>query len=274
MTSLTNWYSFTWKPLLSGAKPIDAEIEAIASDLRCKGHRVTLAPVPNEDGSATQLAKAFAAAGWRVEVSQCDTNHILKVEGRSFSDYWASRPGPLRTTLNRKGTRVAIDIIERFDDQAWQDYESIYEASWKPAEGEPTMLKDFAQAEAQAGRLRLGVARHGGEAVAAQLWTVENAIAYIHKLAHRDEWANLSAGTVLTAALFKRAIDRDAVDIIDFGTGDEPYKRDWMDTARPRYQIDCLDMKQPKAWVDLARLALRRSREPNVQALARLPLES
>ncbi|MEM6856383.1 MAG: GNAT family N-acetyltransferase [Pseudomonadota bacterium] len=274
LSSLTNWYSFTWRPLVSAEATYEAALEATACDLRGKGHRVTLAPVPNEDGSATRLAKIFAAAGWRVEVSQCDTNHVLKVQGRSFSDYWASRPGPLRTTLTRKGNKVAIDIIERFDEQAWRDYESVYEASWKPAEGEPAMLREFAQAEGKAGRLRLGIARHEAKAIAAQFWTVENATAYIHKLAHRDERANLSAGTVLTAALFKRVIDQDGVDIIDFGTGNEPYKRDWMEAFRPRFQIDCLDMKQPQAWIDLARLAMRRSREPHVPALARLPLDS
>ncbi|MEO0699600.1 MAG: GNAT family N-acetyltransferase, partial [Pseudomonadota bacterium] len=160
LTSFSNWYSFTWRPLSSGAEPSEAALVALASDLRAKGHRVTLAPVPDEDGSATRLAKAFTAAGWRVEVSRCDTNHILNVSGRSFDNYWAKRPGPLRTTLKRKGHKVSVDIIEGFDDQAWREYETVYAASWKPAEGEPAMLRAFAQAEGSAGRLRLGIARY------------------------------------------------------------------------------------------------------------------
>lgn len=272
ITALTNWYSFTWRPFLTHDGAHTDALTAIAQGLRTKGHRVTLSPVPDEDGSATRLAAAFADAGWRVEVSQCDTNHVLNIAGRAFSDYWAARPGPLRTTLKRKASRLSLEIFDRFDPQAWREYERIYAASWKPSEGEPALLRDFAQAEGKAGRLRLGIARHNGEPVAAQFWTVENAVAYIHKLAHLEECASLSAGTVLSAALFKRVIDQDRVDLIDFGTGDEPYKRDWMEATRPRFQIDCLDMKQPRAWVDLARLALRRSREARVPALARLPL--
>jgi len=272
ISPLANWYSFTWRPLATGSRGKDALLKAIARDLRGRGHRITLTPVPEEDGSASRLAKAFSQAGWRVEVAQCDTNHILHVGGRSFAEYWAARPGPLRTTLKRKAGKVDVSIVNRFDARAWDQYEAVYNASWKPSEDHPTMLRAFAQAEGDAGRLRLGLASHEGQTVAAQFWTVENGTAYIHKLAHLENRRNLSAGTTLSAALFERAIDGDRVEMIDFGTGDEPYKRDWMEAARPRYQIDCLDMAAPRAWIDLARLAARRSLGPDVPALARLPL--
>lgn len=270
---LRNWYSFTWRPLAPQGGRGDALLEAIARQLRGRAHRVTLAPVPEEDGSATRLASAFDRAGWRVEVTRCDTNHFLEVKGRTFAQYWAARPGPLRTTLKRKAGQVEIAILDRFDASAWDSYEAVYAASWKPAEGEPAMLRSFAEAEGNARRLRLGLARHDGVAVAAQLWTVENSTAYIHKLAHLESHRRLSAGTTLSAALFEHAIDRDRVRFIDFGTGDEAYKRDWMEHSRPRFQIDCLDMARPRAWIDLARLAARRTLAADIPALARLPVD-
>ncbi len=273
ITPLRNWYSFTWRQLAPAGKRGDALLEAIANQLRGRGHRVTLAPVPEEDGSASRLAQAFAKAGWRVEVTRCDTNHALRLDGRSFARYWASRPGPLRTTVKRKAASIDVRILDRFETRAWEQYEAVYAASWKPVEGEPAMLRAFATSEGEAGRVRLGLATHKGKTVAAQFWTVENATAYIHKLAHLESHRRLSAGTVLSAALFEHVIDRDRVDLIDFGTGDEPYKRDWMEMTRPRYQIDCLDMTRPRAWIDLARLAARRLRESDVPALARYPLD-
>jgi hypothetical protein len=273
ITPLRNWYSFTWRQLAPAGERGDALIEEIARQLRGRGHRVTLAPVPEEDGSASRLASAFARAGWRVEVTACDANHVLHVGGRSFAEYWASRPGRLRTTHKRRAGKVEVTILESFEDEAWERYEAVYAASWKPTEGEPAMLRAFAAEEGRAGRLRLGLATHDGETVAAQFWTVENSVAYIHKLAHLESHRNLSPGTTLSAALFERVIDHDRVDLVDFGTGDEPYKRDWMEATRPRYQIDCLDMAAPRAWIDLARLALRRTLEANVPALARLPRE-
>lgn len=259
ITPLRNWYSFTWRALAPAGAAGDRLLEAIAQALKSRGYRVTLEPVPGEDGSAERLAQAFRKAGWKVTVEPCDINHILPVRGRSFADYWQTRPGPLRTTLKRKARKVEVEVLTRFDPQVWADYEAIYAASWKPSEDQPAMLRAFAQAEGAAGRLRLGIARADGLAVAAQCWTVENSIAYIHKLAHLESHKPLSAGTTLTAALFEHVIDVDRVTLVDFGTGDQSYKADWMEEVRPRFRIDCLDPAQPQSWPPLAKRLLRRT---------------
>lgn len=251
--SLRNWYAFTWRANVADGPAGDEALTRLARDLRQQAPRVTLWPLPDEDGSATRLARAFRAAGWAVALEQCDENHVLPVRGRSFAQYWADRPGRLRTTLKRKARKVEVEIVEHFDPSIWQDYENIYAESWKPSEDEPELLRRFAQAEGSAGRIRLGVARADGEAVAAQFWTVENSIAYIHKLAHFESAKPISPGTTLSAALFEHVIDRDRVDLVDFGTGSDAYKADWMEDIRPRYRLDALDPLQPRAWIPLAK---------------------
>lgn len=250
---LRNWYSFTWRQLAPHGPAGDALLHELARDLRAHSHRVTLWPVPDEDGSATRLEQAFRAAGWFVTREQCDHNHVLEVRGRSFAEYWETRPGQMRTTLKRKAKKVALEILDRFDAAAWADYESIYAQSWKPEEGDPALLRRFAEQEGGAGRIRLAIARTGQQAVAAQFWTVENGVAYIHKLAHLEYMKHLSAGTTLSAALFERAIDTDNVSLIDFGTGNDRYKADWMEQVRPRFRLDCLDPRQTRAWPPLAK---------------------
>ncbi|WP_374405462.1 GNAT family N-acetyltransferase [Pelagerythrobacter sp.] len=255
---LRNWYGFTWRPLASDRPESDRLLAALARDLKAQAHRVTLWPLPDEDGSATRLERAFRAAGWSTVREQCDYNHVLEVNGRSFAEYWSARPGRMRTTLKRKGKKVAVTIRDRFDPADWAAYEAIYAESWKPEEGDPALLHRFAEEEGAAGRIRLAVARADGEAVAAQFWTVEGGTAYIHKLAHRESRKDLSPGTTLTAALFEHVIDRDRVALVDFGTGNDAYKADWMETVRPRYRLDCLDPRRPRAWPALAkRLAHR-----------------
>ncbi len=251
ITPLRNWYSFTWRPLAPSGEAGDRLLHAIASQLRQRAFRVTLEPVPDENGSARQLERAFADAGWSVRSEQCDVNHVLPVKGRSFAEYWASRPGKLRTTLKRKAKKVTVKHFSAFDPQAWNDYEEIYRQSWKPAEDQPAMLRQFARDEAAAGRMRLVLAYADNRAVAAQFWTVEGKTAFIHKLAHLEEFKNLSAGTTLSASLFERVIDQDQVEMVDFGTGDEAYKRDWMEQVRPRFRIDCLNPGQWRAWPPL-----------------------
>lgn len=255
--ALRNWYAFTWRPVVSDGSEGHAALAKIARNLKREAPRVTLWPIPDEDGSASRLAAAFRNAGWLVSLEQCDENHVLAVNGRSFAEYWADRPGRLRTTLKRKAKKVEVEIVEHFDPTLWDHYEEIYADSWKPTEDEPALLRRFAEAEGAAGRIRLGVAWADGKAVAAQFWTVENGIAYIHKLAHLESAKPISPGTTLTAALFEHVIDRDKVDLVDFGTGTDAYKADWMEAVRPRYRLDALDPQQPGAWIPLAKRVVR-----------------
>ena len=252
VSSFTNWYSFQWLPVVRASKSAEL-LTALLADLKSKTARLTLAPLPEEDSIVGVLVQALRAAGWTVFASNCDTNHILEVDDRDYAAYLAGRPGKLRTTLKRKGKKVEIEIVERYDEDLWAAYEDVYADSWKPEEGAPAMLKAFAEQEGAAGRIRLAVALHGGEAIAAQFWTVESGVAYIHKLAHRKDATKISPGTSLTAALLEYVIDKDKVRMVDFGTGDDPYKRDWMEKVRQRVQLECFVASSPSNWPAIAK---------------------
>jgi hypothetical protein len=256
LEAMTNWYAFTWKANpteIASAGPVDA----LARGLAGRANRIDLAKVPEEHGAADFLERMFRGAGWFVVREPCDINHFLKVGGRSYAAYLADRPGPLRTTLKRKAKKVEVTLSTQFDPVEWEAYEAIYADSWKPSEGNPALLRRFAEMESAAGRYRFGLARHEGDAVAAQFWTVDNGTAYIHKLAHLASAKPLSAGTTLTAALFEQVIDRDRVQSVDFGTGDDGYKRDWMEQVRKRYRLTCWRAGVPGSWPAIGKTALR-----------------
>jgi hypothetical protein len=256
--ALSNYYTFRYRPLVSAGGDGPALLSALARDLHAHGSRISLPGVPAEDGSAALLEQAFHSAGWTVFSEACDENHILCLNDRSYAEYLASRPGQLRTTLNRKTAKVDAQVVCRFDPEVWAHYEAIYAQSWKPSEGSPAFLRAFAQAEGAAGRLRLGVAYAGGRAIAAQLWTVEGSTAFIHKLAHIEEAKPLSPGTVLSACLFRHTIDEDKVSLIDFGTGNDPYKRDWMEEQRLRYRLEMFRAADPANWLPIIRRTVSR----------------
>ncbi|HMP56322.1 MAG TPA: GNAT family N-acetyltransferase [Novosphingobium sp.] len=257
LEALANWYTFRFRPILT-ANAGAGLLDALARDLARRTPRLVLSGLPDEDPASVRLAEALSRTGWTVWTEPCDTNHVLALDGRSFADYLAARPGPLRTTLKRKRGKVQALVIDRFDGEAWAAFEAIYAASWKPAEGSPAFLRAFAEAEGSAGRLRFGMAFADGEPVAAQFWTVEGATAFIHKLAHRQDSTSLSPGTVLSAALFEQVIDRDRVAMVDFGTGDDAYKRDWMEQVRTRHRLTALRPGAPANWPLLARRAIAR----------------
>lgn len=258
LAALTNWYAFTWAPLATEPSACEALLPDLVRELGRNASQLTLGKLPDEDGTATRLERALWAGGWLVLREPCDTNHCLEIGGRIFDEYLATRPGALRTTLKRKARKVTIEVQSVFDPQAWSLYEAIYRESWKPEEGDPALLRRFARAEGAAGRLRLGLARCDGEAVAAQLWTVENGTAYIHKLAHLEHARTLSPGTTLTAALCKHTIERDQVTCIDFGTGNDAYKRNWMEQVRPRYRLTAWRPGAVHTWPAIARAFARK----------------
>ena len=258
LQAFSNWYNFTFRPITSKPEAAPQLLAAIARDLGRRVRRVTLSGLPSEDGSRDLVADAFRRGGWRVFSAPCDNNHILHVHKRSYAEYLADRPGPLRSTLKRKAGKVQIQIIACFDTEAWDAYEAIYQSSWKPSEGSPAFLRAFAEAEGAAGRLRLGIAFAEGRAVAAQFWTVDGGTAFIHKLAHLEDAKPISPGTSLSAAMFQHVIDRDGVTLVDFGTGDDAYKRDWMEDVRVRYRLDMLRPANPRNWPLLARRLLGR----------------
>lgn len=257
-TALANWYNFTYRPIFTDDYDEVTKLALLASvakKLSSQCHRIEISPVPEEDHAASLTERAFEQAGWLVFKSKADDNHILSVQGRTFDQYWASRPGQLRNTVRRKAKKniVSIRIETEFSDEHWTDYCDVYSNSWKPEEGNPEFLKNIAQQEANAGCLRLGLAYIDGKPVAAQFWTVENGEALIHKLAHVEDATKSSPGTLLSVAMFQHVIDVDGVKLIDFGTGNEPYKREWMEDVRTRYRLDMFWPNNPLSWLSILR---------------------
>lgn len=257
LISLTNWFGFIWSPLTPHSQPSLALMQAVARDLLKREAHLVFNKIPEERGLADQMEQSFRDAGWTVFRNVSDQNHVLDVRGRSYAEYHAARPGRLRTTLSRKSKKVETEIFTEFQSSIWETYRSIYDKSWKPDEELSALLEDFAREEGAGGRLRMGIATADGTPVAAQFWSVEDGTAYIHKLAHVPEYEKLSAGTVLTAALFRHVIDVDGVELVDFGTGDDSYKRDWMEILRLRYTLDCYNPRKPQIWPAMGKAWLR-----------------
>lgn len=245
--SLSNWYSFAFHPIFAGSPDESRKLimlVALFRRLRALRPRLSILrmePVPNAD--LALITAALERSGWHVRSYQSSVSWTADVSGQSFAEFWAARPGELRSTFKRKAAKLdyQVEIHTDFDDDSWTSYEEVYAASWKPEEGAPNLLRDLAQAEGAAGKLRLGILTNEGRPVAAQFWTVENDRALIHKLAYREDAREQSPGTLLSEAMFRHVIDNDRVSVIDFGTGDDGYKAAWMDRSTPLWRIEAFN---------------------------------
>ena len=121
--------------------------------------------------------------------------------------------------------------------QALIDYHQVYYHSWKRSEPTPAFIDSICQHNWQINTLRIGVIYYNNEPIAAQIWFVYNKTAAIFKLAYNNDFTRFSPGTVLTAALLEHVICRDNVNTVDFLTGNDDYKKDWMSAKQPLYGI-------------------------------------
>ncbi len=257
---LASWYTLAFRPVFSGTPSVmtaRALIVAIARRLRPRLAHIVLDHVP--EAEADMIHTGFSRAGWIAHTAPQTANWSIDVADKSFEEFWAARPGQLRSTAKRKAAKIPIEmtIYDSFDETAWADYEDVYADSWKPEEGSLAFVRSMAEDEGAAGALRLGIAKLEGRAVAAQLWTVDHGVAIIHKLAHREDVAELSLGTMLSKVMFEHVIDHDRVSVIDFGTGDDAYKADWMEVRVLRMRVDLYNPRKLAGLIGAAKASLR-----------------
>ena len=169
------------------------------------------------------------------------------VRGRSFDDYLSARDGALREVVRRKTARLerdgaALTMIGAGSSAAEveagiADYETIYAASWKEAEPFPDFQPTLMRKLAEAGWLRLALLHQGGQPIAVQLWTLVGSTATVLKLAHDQRFDKQSPGTVLTAFAIRSLMMEGTVERLDFGRGDDPYKRGWTTRRTPHIGV-------------------------------------
>lgn len=178
-----------------------------------------------------------------------------------YDEYIAQRPSILRNTIKRKTKKLNnsvdwnIKIFQRQDDisEALEKYHEVYKSSWKIAEPYPNFINGLVELSHRRGWLRLGLLTIDGEAIAAQLWLVHNKTAYIYKLAYIKSFRNYSPGTILTNALVKHVIETDGVDKIDFLTGADSFKLDWMTVYRELMGVQIVNKSRPMGLLNYVR---------------------
>ena len=247
LQGLGNYYSSLFGPILGGndSEVMLEELISAISKERPRWDIIDLHPLDHEAATFNQLLQAFKREGLWVAPYYCFGNWYLEINGRSYQDYFQSLPSRLKNTLRRKKKQLDacgnahIEILTDGENlnKAISDYVTIYNIRWKQVEPYPNFIPGLIHTCAEQGWLRLGVAYVSGQPAAVQIWIVHSGTAVIYKLAHNKQFDKLSIGSILTATLMKYVIDVDKVTVIDYLTGDEAYKKDWMSHRRERWGI-------------------------------------
>ena len=266
---LSNYYTCVFGPQGAGQAEKEVDWRGLVAKIR-----------KLRDASVVKLQPLDAASEWLAAFEQalhtqrywtdryfCFGNWYQPVPPGGFEAYWAERPSPLRHSVERGRRRLnkagpwTIHIITTESDDldaAIEAYGSVYARSWKQPEPCPGFMPGLIRTAAREGWLRLGVLRLNGEALAAQLWLVHAGKANIYKLAYVEGVEKLSAGSVLTAALMQHVMDIDRVKEVDYLSGDDAYKADWMALRRERVGLLACDLRRWQGWLAAGRHVLGR----------------
>lgn len=274
-SALTGPYALSFRPLLAPGVDPQAAGEELGRALRGQAP-ATLDLIDPEAPGIAGFRAGLAQAGLRVLAFDHVGNwHGTLAPGTGWAEYLAARAAELRTTIARKLKRAGPFALVRDPGPALEAgiaaYEAVRAASWKPHEPFPDFDRHLLRAAAAAGVLRLGVLGTESQPVAAQYWILDGARnpgrlrATVLKLAHAEAAKPLSPGTVLTALMIRHLIEEDGVRELDFGRGDDGYKRLWVGTRRQRIGLVLADPRHPLGLLAIARQAvsrLRRGRMP------------
>ncbi len=220
---------------------------------------LTLGPVAANDKNINALEQAMESAGLSCNRYAEFFNWFYPLHSQTFAAYMDARSSRVKNTIARKERKLEREQgyeirLYKGDDvqQAMPDFHSVYKASWKANERFEDVMTGFINSFSKQAWIRLAVLYIKGQPVAAQIWFVAHKKASIFKLAYDEEWKKYSPGSILTKYLMKTVIDADKVDEIDFLTGNDHYKQEWMSERRQRWRIVCTHKQEPKRTSNLS----------------------
>ena len=246
LTSLSTYYSTEHGPIYGSGEPrLASALEEIAASLlreRPGWQALQLAGLDPADPAYDTLIAAFRKEGWAVFPYFDSGTWYENTGGLDFARYLAERPATLRNTYRRRAAKLDAEgkAVITFHENASTlaaaiaDYDTVYRASWKGSEPFPDFTQALIRAAAETGALRLGILKIGNTPAAAQLWLHWRGRTTIYKLAHDQRFDDYSVGTVLTMRMMERVLKRDRPIEINFGRGDDGYKKLWLTKRRER----------------------------------------
>lgn len=245
--SLSTFYTSAYSPIICSDTPqvlFRSLFEHLAKVEKLS--TLTLSPMDHSSAGFGFVQRALPQSGWKAcHDFFCFGNWIHAMQDSAYEPYLSTRPSTLRNTVARKtrkflkGEKGQLEIVQGGDKLALaiNQFVTVYNNSWKIAEPYPDFVPALLRLSATRGWLRLGMAYYDGTPVASQIWLVSKGTAYIFKLAYDEDYQRLSAGTVLTAYMMQKVIEEDNVRNIDYLSGDDAYKADWMSQRKKQHGI-------------------------------------
>ena len=218
---------------------------------------IVLEPIEASDLNTTRLIEKLEHYGFKSYSHFRQHNWIHHTNGQTFTEYMQARPSNLINTLQRKQRKLSREDEHTFKlyqkdniNQALKDYQHVYQKSWKANEFYSDFTPNLVKQMSERDCLRLGILYIDTQPIAAQIWFIVYSKASIYRLVYDEQWKSYSPGSLLTEYMMQHVIDKDKATTIDFLTGNERYKQDWMTEHRERISVRLAKETKPNNWLN------------------------
>jgi len=283
LRGLTNAYSCEHRIIISPDADRIGVLRGLAASICGESpawDRVILAGLDPADPTYGIFAETLRTHGMAVQPFFDSGTWYEETGGLSFARYIAERPSVLRNTWRRKAGKADRSGELRFTfynslkglEQGIADYEAVYGTSWKPDEAFPRFMPALMRMAAEMGALRLGTLQIANHIAASQFWIVWRGKACIYKLAHDQRFDNYSPGTLLTMRMMELVLEQDRPFEVNFGRGDDPYKKLWLPKRRERWGLAAANFRTLPGFGHAVRQTLARIVRPLRRGKPRPPI--
>jgi CelD/BcsL family acetyltransferase involved in cellulose biosynthesis len=244
IASLTNWYSGFYDLLLSPALfDPEAVVRRLIDGVReklGKGAVVEFNYLAQRAETTALLSRALRSAGLITFPYYHELVRYEIVKNTNFDSYLEQCSAGIRREYMRKGRRLAehfkLEQVAYSDDsqldRVLDDFQHVYAKSWKRPERFPKFIPELFRYGLAKQQLRVAILYLDGQPVATEVYILFNGQATSYKGGYDPAYKNFSPASVLRVFAVKHLIEVDGVSEIDFGYGDQPYKKNWLSQGR------------------------------------------
>ncbi len=250
----TNVYSVIMAPQIEHDEQGLTDCISALTDHITRNYRkvplIELSPLRGNDAVYRILAQCLERRGYETRRYFVTANwHETFDATPDYAEYIKQRPGQLRSTLKRKlrvldretNHHIAISKTAAAAKEALTDFEIVYRESWKPDESYPDFISGVVTQLADHGKAMIGAIYIDDEPAAAQIWLKIGNHWAVFKLAYRPKFRKYSVGSILTAKMIEECLAMPETRCIDFLSGDDSYKADWVSEKTAHWGIEAIN---------------------------------
>ena len=244
IAALTNWYTSSYDILISPQLDDHRVImRALVAELRKRLAKAAVIEFNYLDENAETTGLLISTLRSTGLITLSYRHHLVRYEDVSsidFKTYLRQRSLGIRKEYARKGRRLEekfqLDQIVYRDrgqlDKALQDYQTVYEKSWKQPERFPDYIPELFRHGLTENWLRVAVLYLDDQPVATEIHILFNGQATSYKGAYDPTYRKYSPASVLRIFVIQYLMEVDKVREMDMGYGDQPYKKSWLSRGR------------------------------------------